>query len=235
MYKDYLKAFVNIIFPAYCFVCRKKQAKEIICEECKNKIEVLMPPFCRLCAKEIRKENADICKDCLKRKIYYDRVISCFLYKEPLVTLIHLVKYKYYDYIMEFMSLLMMDYLSKMNFSFKEYDFITSVPSHPLRIREREYNQSAILAKKISEFLKIPFKNDIIFSKKNKPSQTTLKKDLRLKNVENNFFIKKDLTDKNIIIVDDVITTGATLSECAKALKKKGANSVVALTLVKVP
>jgi len=233
MLTGYLRAFIDIIFPPRCFICEKKTNTEIICIDCREKIKPLNPPLCRVCAREIRGKDICVCNNCRKRKVFYDKVISCFVYEEPLKSLIHLSKYKYYDYIMEFLSITMVKHILAIGFSFKDYDFITSVPTHLLRLREREYNQSNIIAKKISKFLKIPLKNGIIYCKKNRPSQSGLKKEARLKNVEDNFFVKEDLTDKNIIIIDDVITTGSTLSECAKALKEKGANKVLGLTLAK--
>ncbi len=233
MFAGYFRDFVDVIFPPRCFICEKKTNTEIICVECKEKIKPLTPPLCRLCSREMREKDTYICNNCLKKKVSYDRVISCFIYDEPLKNLIHLAKYKYYDYIMKFLSLMMIKHISKLNFSFADYNLIVSVPSHPLRLREREYNQSIILAENASKFLKIPFKNGIIYCKKYRPSQSSLKKETRLKNVKNNFSVKEDLTGKNIIIVDDVATTGSTLSECAKALKERGANKVLGLTLAK--
>ena len=127
----------------------------------------------------------------------------------------------------------MAQHLSKINTLFGEYDFMVNVPSHPLRLREREYNQSKLLAKNLSNSLGIPLKSDIIFCKNNKPSQTKISKEMRAINVKNNFFAKGEVKNKNIIIVDDVATTGSTLSECAKALKEKGAGSILALTLAR--
>jgi len=128
----------------------------------------------------------------------------------------------------------MIQYLSKRNIPFiRNYDFMVNVPSHPLRIREREYNQSELLAKKLSNSLGIPLKSGIIFCKNNRPSQTAINKEMRAKNVENNFFVKEKLNNADIIVVDDVITTGSTLSECARALKEKGARSILALTLAR--
>jgi len=185
-----------------------------------------------MCAKEIN-NSPFVCRSCRGRKIYYDSLVSCVAYKEPIKTLIHLVKYRHHDYIIDFLSSLMTQYISKINIPLRNYDFMVNVPSHPLRLREREYNQSELLAGNLSNSLGIPLKSDIIFCKKNRPSQTAVNKKMRAKNVKNNFFVKEKLDNTNIIIVDDVITTGATISECAKALKEKGAGSVLALTLAR--
>jgi len=205
---------------------------DVLCEECQERIYFLQPPLCKLCAKEI-KNKSSVCRRCRGKKVYYDKIISCIAYKEPAKTLIHLVKYKHYDYIINFLSSLMTQYLYKINLSLENYDFMVSVPSHPVRLREREYNQSSLLAENLSNSLGIPLKSGIIFCKNNRPSQTTISKEMRAKNVENNFFVKKKLDNTDIIIIDDVITTGSTLSECARALKEKGAGSVLALTLAK--
>jgi len=232
MHNKCLGAIVNILFPRRCFMCNKIIQSGVLCEECEMKIHFLKPPLCRICAKEIN-NNLYVCRSCRGRKIYYDNLISCTAYKEPIKTLVHLVKYRHYDYIINFLSSLMVQYISKINIPIKNYDYMVNVPSHPLKLREREYNQSRLLAQNLSNSLGIPLKSDIIFCKNNRPSQTAVSKEMRAKNVENNFLVREKLDNMDIIIIDDVITTGATLSECAKALKEKGANSVLALTLAK--
>ena len=233
MLKNLLKALINIIFPPRCFICENIIKDNILCPQCRGKIKFLTPPLCRLCAKEMKNSTAELCGHCRSKKTPYNQLISCLRYQEPVRTIIHLVKYKYYDYLMDFLSSLAIDYLSRINFSCTAYDFITAVPAHYIRTREREYNQSLLLAKNISIYLKIALKDDIIFCKKNKPSQTRFEKNRRAENVKDIFEVKKDLENKNIILVDDILTTGSTILECVKALKEKNAGMITVITLAK--
>lgn len=178
-------------------------------------------------------KDSVVCWDCRKKNIPYDKLLSCIHYEEPIKTLIHLFKYCNYDYLAELLVSLMIDYLLKVGFNAKRYDLMIPVPSHPIRLKEREYNQSYLLAKGLSSFFKVPLRSDIIFCSQLRPSQTKLKKELRYKNVEDIFEVKNNLENKEIILVDDIITTGATISECAKALKEKKASLVTVITLAK--
>ncbi|MCM8831618.1 MAG: ComF family protein, partial [Candidatus Omnitrophica bacterium] len=97
------------------------------------------------------------------------------------------------------------------------------------------YNQTEVLAKFLSNYFKIPFKNDIIYEIKNKLSQTTLDFKERQKNVKDIFIVTKNLKGKKIVLVDDIFTTGATLEECSRLLKMHGAEIILGITLCKTP
>lgn len=233
MIKSFLNTIIDVIFPRICFACQKKITKGVLCNDCRKKIKPIKPPTCKLCAKEIGGKEYLICPSCRKGQIYYDRLISCFYYQDPLKNLLHLFKYQHRDFLDKVLADFFIDSLSKLGFPDHNFDILTAIPSHPTRLREREYNQSNLLAKRLSHYLNVPYRNDIILCKEYRPSQTKIDKNLRSENVKNIFEAKEDLRNKNIIVVDDVVTTGATLSECAKALKEKNAGLVVAITLAK--
>ncbi|MEM7816814.1 MAG: ComF family protein [Candidatus Aenigmatarchaeota archaeon] len=233
MLKKYLKVFKDLLFPPLCFYCEKKIDDGLLCLNCQNNIEFLYPPLCRYCSIPIKDNKTMLCKNCLGKTSFYERVVSITSYKEPIITLIHLLKYRHYDYISNFLSSLISKHLLNLGLDFSSYDLITSVPLHPIKYKEREYNQSTLLAKALEEKFRIPFAENIIYEKKLKVSQTKLKKDERKENVRDAFLTKIDLKEKNIILVDDILTTGSTISECAKALKEKGANHIFVITLSK--
>jgi len=233
MIKRYLKALKDIFFPALCFSCERRINQDYLCEDCFEKIEFLYPPLCKLCSAPIKDNKTGLCKDCRGGHSFYERVISVTSYKEPIPLLIHLFKYNHFDYIGEFLAFLMVDHLLKIGFGFSNYDFITCVPLHPAKERERDYNQSSIISKILSLHFKIPFKDDIIYQTRYHKSQTRLSKEKRKRNIKGSFEVKKDLKDEKIILVDDVFTTGSTVKECAKVLKEKGAKSITVLTLSK--
>jgi len=233
MFKKALNTVINLFFPHLCFICEKKVSDHgVLCNECTKKISFLNPPLCLGCSKKI-KQSSQFCPKCQKKNLYYNKLICCTEYKEPIKMLTHLLKYKNHDYLADFLSSLIIDYLKRIGFEGTGFDFITSVPSHSIRLREREYNQSHLLAKRLSTFLKIPLKSDIIFCKKNLKSQSRLKESERHKNVKNNFIARASAKNKNIILIDDITTTGSTIAECAKALKNEGAKNITVITLAK--
>ncbi|MCM8773448.1 MAG: ComF family protein [Candidatus Omnitrophica bacterium] len=233
MIKEYLANLVNVILPPTCFGCGRKINRGILCEACYRKLQPVKPPFCRRCGKEISQQESTLCYQCQKKQIYHNMLIPCFYYNDLIKKLIHLFKYSHYDYLAEFFSSLIIKHLSTLGFSFSHYDYITYVPSHHLRLREREYNQSYLLAKHLSNFFKITFNDKIIFCKEIKPSQTKLERNKRQANVKDIFEVRENLTNKRIILVDDIITTGSTLSECSRVLKEKGAAYITLITLAK--
>lgn len=233
MIKRYLEALTHVLFPRICFICETKITDGFLCERCKEKITFLRPPLCKICAKHTATMEEVICFSCRKKKVHYDRLIACLHYHEPIKTLIHLFKYRHYDYLGKYLSSFMIDYLLKIGFKTDSFDIAMPVPSHPLRLEEKEYNQSYLLAQELSVSLGVPLKNNILVCNEMRPSQTKLKKQLRPHNVDGIFEAKEHLKDKRILLVDDIITTGATVSECAKALKEKGACVVTVLALAK--
>lgn len=114
-------------------------------------------------------------------------------------------------------------------------DLIVPVPLHPARLRAREFNQSLLLADQLSHHLARPVSVRNLIRVAPTDPQTTLTRQARLRNLRNAFEIRRpqDLAEKRVLLVDDVFTTGTTLNECAKTLRKAGAGPVFALTLAR--
>lgn len=129
---------------------------------------------------------------------------------------------------------LMVDFANK-NINAYEIDLIVPVPLHPKKLRERQFNQSEVLASYLAKRLDKKIVKDKVKRIKYTMPQTELKRDERIKNVDGAFLAKDgpDLEGKIILLIDDVFTTGATLHECAKALKNAGAKKVVAFALAR--
>ena len=230
---NYLKTLKDILFPCLCLHCEEKIPQGYLCKKCLGKIAFLYSPRCRYCAKPLTLGTSSVCQQCSGKIYPYQRLISATSYKEPMVGLIHLFKYKNYDYLAGFFASLMAKYLSKINFNSHNYHFITPVPLHPDKLKIRGYNQAKLLAKLLSNYFKIPFRDDIIANTNIRPSQTKLLKERREKNVAGVFRAKGNLSGKRVILVDDIFTTGATISACSGALKKRGAETITIITLSK--
>ena len=199
------------------------------------------PNRCPFCNKVIE-EKEIVCKDCIKKFPinYFDgfaiggfRCISPFYYEDDFRK--GMLNFKFYDkkYLGKPMGILMVDTIKK-SYGDLHFDIITAVPLHNKRLKERGYNQSEILARTIAEELNIPY-IETLFKHKNNKVQHTLKGKERMNNVKNAYKVidKSLIKDKNILIVDDIITTGCTIGECAKTLFKGGCNTVCCCTLCK--
>ena len=232
MLKKILNSLISCIFPSLCISCGRKTEENILCKRCLEKIEFLSPPLCKMCSQPLKKKEIYICNKCKGENFFYDQLISAVYYKEPIISLVHLFKYNYYDFLGEFFSSLIVKQLNTLGFNYKEFDFITNVPSHPVRIKERDYSPTKLLAYQCAQKIKIPFQ-EVLICKYLHKSQTKLSFRERQTNVKGVFESKDDVKGKKIILIDDIVTTKATLSECSKVLKEKGAKYIVGLTLAK--
>ena len=233
MFNNYLRVIKDLLFPCLCLCCEKKISQGYLCGECEGKIVFLSPPRCRYCLRPLSINPSGSCQEC-SRKIYpYQRLISATAYKEPLASLIHLFKYRNCDYLAGFLSSLIVKHLGKIGFNPNRYQLITPVPLHKDKLKIRGYNQAGLLSKLLSNYFKIPFRDDIIGNANIRPSQTKLRKEKREKNVQGVFVVQEDLGNKNIILADDIFTTGSTASACSRALKEKGAGNITVITLSK--
>ena len=232
MLSSYLKTVKNIVFPCLCLCCEEKISCGPICLKCQEKITFLSGNLCRYCARPLSADKP-ICSLCQNKLHPYNRLISATAYKEPIVSLIHLFKYKNYDYLDKFFSSLIVKHLNDIHFKPFSYDFIIPVPMHKHKLKIRGYNQAQLLAKLLSNNFKIPLRNDIIDTVNIRPSQAKLQKQKRQENVKGVFAARKNLKNKKIILIDDIFTTGATAASCCQALAEKQADKIVVITLSK--
>jgi ComF family protein len=178
-------------------------------------------------------ENA-LCGECLSEKHKFDKARYALVYNEKVAEFISKFKYSDGTHNANFFADIMIKSAGDI---IDEADIICSVPLHPKKLFSRKYNQSAILANNIARKVDISCDNFLIKRKKNNPPQASLSKIKRLKNIKGNFSIpeksKGKIIGKNILLIDDVMTTGATINECCKMLKKSGAGKIFVLTIAK--
>lgn len=226
---------LDTIFPKFCVNCGLEGT--YLCENCRQKIVIVAMQVCPLCNR--LSANGVYCHDCRydiiakKPKIKKKRkplqgIISAAYYEEgPTREMIHNFKY---NSVLEFADVLagLMDQAYKNNHL--EFDVITFAPLHPRRQAQRGYNQAEMLAQKLSEHAKVEC---LKLLKKNKATkrQVELSGKRRRENLKGKFAllsadIKNKIKGKKILIIDDIATTGATLNECARALKTVGAKEV---------
>ncbi len=235
--RNFFISLLNFILPHKCAICTSYLNDDVmLCHRCWQKVEFINAPSCFICDAPFQfnlalPKEALICGSCQQHKPFFDRAISVFKYSDHIKNLIH--QFKYYD------RLALLRHLSKLLYTkldqellAERYDFITFVPLHPKKLRQRLYNQSALLAGDISKRAKIPFLPDLLLRVKYEQPQTMLSRRERLINMRRAFAVNdqqlKKIEGKKIIIIDDVMTTGATLNECSRLLHKHAAQVVVA-------
>jgi len=229
----------KFVFPPFCSICENelKEAK-IICHRCFDKIYFVSRKKCKFCGKPLK--SGSICKKCREETPAFDSVISCGSYVPPLSDIIKIYKYRDRPSLsIRLARKLYSHYSSRADI--RNIDYLTWIPMRRAEKRERGYNQSQLLAfefSKISSLKSI----DLLFKAVNIPSQTTLPYEKRRGNVKGAYGIRENTLkkfkgdpDKGIILIDDVLTTGSTLNECAKRLKEAGFKKVIGLVLAISP
>lgn len=180
---------------------------------------------CYRCAEVLPMTTAlpQTCGHCLKRPPYFDETQAPFLYDEHLRYLITQLKFQHHYPYARVLGSLLARHIGK---SCELPDCMIPVPLHPLRYRERGFNQSLEIARHLAKHLAIPLDFECCVRNRNTPHQIELPATQRMKNVKQAFSVIRPLSYRHIAIIDDVMTTGATVNELAAALKQKGVERV---------
>ena len=227
--------FLELFFPKSCLGC--KQPGTYLCRDCFNKIKLAQNNKCFFCEKTV--DKGKICIECRKEN-WLDRVICATEYKEPLTRdLIKTFKYGYVKELANPLAELMIKTLDDLEFGFSNSDFVVvPIPLYKHRLHYRGFNQAELIAKELANHFQLPIETEILQRKASKTPQAKIKDiEKRKINIENVFAINPEFAEKikgkTIILIDDVITTGATLVEAAKILKENKAKEVWAITIAK--
>lgn len=208
--------------PAVCVLCQQYHYERCaVCNYCMalfKKIDFA----CSYCSLPLPDETFLICGSCIKEKPIFDQVITTYCFEQPLRTLIHEFKYQEALYLRGFLAKLM---LEAMNSTPLSSQCLVPVPLHPIRLRERGFNQAAELCKLLARKLKIPYELRLCEKIIHTVPQVGLSAKLRQKNLHQ-AFIAKPTTYKHITLIDDLFTTGSTANELAKTLKQQGVEQV---------
>ena len=244
MVKYIKEGLLNLIFPLDCKICEKpiRESKGYsICEDCFKDIKLIDRPYCVKCGKpflistDLFKQDREIlCVDCKRKKYSFEFARSIGVYLGILKECIHLFKYYGEKKLAEPFGKLLIDYLIKNQEFKKGIDLIVPVPLHKNDLKRRGFNQSILLSRTIGNYFSIPVE-EILIKKKLTSSQVNLSKKEREKNILRAFSIERieEIKDKNVLILDDIFTTGSTVEECARELKKAKARNIFVLTLAR--
>ncbi len=228
------ETFLDLIFPSdiYCISCHAPIFDEpyALCKSCRQKISWVAGKSCSRCGKPLQSWYfPDRCSDCTQMKHHFTRGFSCVEYGELERKLIIGFKYNGKSYYSKNIAEMMYDKLKSLDISI---DYIVPVPLHPLKERERGYNQSHLVARYLSYLTGIPLKADALKRVRYTQPQNKLSLEERKKNLQNAFKACPNgvLINKSILLIDDVYTTGNTVDECSKALMGQGAQNIYIIT-----
>lgn len=226
----------NILFPSLCISCRntlKSEEKEgAICAACSSKIAVHNTLFCGKCRARLP-ENRKICH---KGHLYL--LGAATDYDETVKNLIHQFKYQKWTRLSLVFKNILEKYFENINSTGNAFEnfAIIPMPLHKNREKERGFNQAEILAELISNFLSLPIISGAFLRVKETLPQAKIKDwQKRKDNLENSFSVAEPekIIGKNIILIDDIFTSGATMNEAAKTLENSGAKKIIAFVLAK--
>jgi ComF family protein len=221
------EGLLNLLYPPRCVSCQHSGGW--ICPACHQEIEFIRPPLCPSCGQAT--SSPRICPSCHRAPPQIDGIRAVAYLEHPLRTAIHRFKYSNLRSLAPALGKLASDYLAQNQLPI---EIIVPVPLHPRRLKERGYNQAALLAKEIQRALGIPLMDDSLVRVKSTTPQVGLGAPQRRENVRGAFrCVDSGLKGQRVLLVDDVCTTGATLEACSIALQQAGAREVWGLVLAR--
>ena len=221
--KRLAQALLAVLFPHHCYLCGEViLPRQRLCETCARTAPYILPPLCERCGR-----NEDDCT-CRGRHRAYERCISPFYHKGVVKKGIQFLKKDNYVTVTDGFATEMAEVVRR-EYGGIAFDLLTAVPMHRKDYRQRGFDQTAGLAKTLSQRMDVPYIPTLTKMQYTEP-QKELTAIRRQGNLLGVFDVTADVVGKTILLVDDVTTTGSTLEECAKMLKIYGAEAVYAVT-----
>jgi ComF family protein len=219
-----LRKISRLLFPPRCVLCQRPGDSELdVCPSCYQSLPFIKNA-CVQCALPLEGEPHayNLCGRCLKTPPEFDNSLSLMRYESAAVQLV--TRYKFYDRLSY--SRLLAELLLELLIKTEKPECIIAVPLHPQRLRERGFNQSHELGKIIATALNLPLLSDAVVRTRETRQQTGLDAKQRRQNIRGAFVVVRPIEYKHVAIIDDVVTTGSTVNELARVLKKSGVETV---------
>ena len=216
------------LLPAQpCLLCGASSHDGICCAACAAELPRFTAQHCPVCA--LPTLAGSVCGECLRQPPPFDHAVAAFSYNFPLDKLVQALKFRDHLVLVDFLADALAERVTT------RPDRLLALPLHPTRLRERGFNQSLLLARRLARRLGIPLLPDACERVRNTPPQSSLPWKERDKNMRQAFVCKPDadVRGKHVAIVDDVMTTGASIGELARALKQAGASEVSAWVIAR--
>ena len=218
----------DFLFPPHCLGCGREG--DFLCIRCCRALPRLLPPLCPKCSRPLVQE--DRCPICQRWRLEINSIRSPFLFQGVVRQAIHQLKYNNFKALAFPLAQLLAEYVETRPLP---VEVIVPIPLHPCRLRQRGYNQSALLARELGRLTSLPVVEDSLSRLRDTPAQVRAPNaEIRRSNVVGVFACRDEkLKGKQVLLIDDVCTTGATLDSCAIALNRAGASSVWGLALAR--
>jgi competence protein ComFC len=235
----WLNAGLALVYPEVCQLCRTARAtpaEGFVCCGCRSKVKFVERPFCERCGRPYQGEITGTfeCPNCRGRDLHFMHARSAVIACDTMLDVIHRYKYSRALWFEPFLAELLIG-VAKPELAAEKWDLIVPVPLYPARQREREFNQAERLAKRLGAATEIPVNKRLLRRVRPTCTQTVLSRPEREENMRNAFGMRRghDLAGERVVLVDDVLTTGATTSACAKVLRAAGAGDVCVWTVAR--
>ena len=237
--QSWVNTRLGFFYPEICQLCEDERATArdgFVGVKCWRQVRFIRPQLCERCGLPFAGDLTTTfeCSNCRELDLHFSSARSAVVAKTAVLEVIHRFKYRRALWFEPFLAdLLVREAVPILRG--QNWDFIAPVPLFPVREREREFNQAELLAKHLSAATKIPPHNKLLRRVLPTATQTLLTREQRAKNMRGAFAVRDGikLAGEKIVLVDDVFTTGATTSACAKVLRKAGAGDVCVWTVAR--
>jgi ComF family protein len=234
----WLDTALDLLYPRACVACGAPDPspRRHLCWDCAAAVPVIQPPYCSLCGDPVsgRIDHEYVCALCSSRPVHFDLARSAARYDGALAAAIQELKYRGGLWLADDLADLLVATVET-HLPGGPFDDVAAVPLHAVRRRERGYNQAGLLASALARRIGRPVLHGALRRVRPTPTQTRLTVLQRAANVQNAFepARRRWMEGRRILLVDDVMTTGATVNECARALKSGGAARVFVVTVAR--
>ena len=226
---DLYWGLIDILFPPRCSGCGQWGVR--FCDLCMNNVICIEEPICIICGEPVKSQVQEMCLRCSSTSRNFDGIRSWAHYQGSLQKAIQKLKYQKDIGLANILVKPLITLFMEMNW---KIDLITAVPLDQVKLTRRGYNQAALISKPIARFTGIPYHQKALTKRYPNKPQVGLSEEERLFNVMDVFVSSPEkVTGKTVLVVDDVVTTGATMDACSVALKASGAQAVYGISLAR--
>jgi ComF family protein len=236
---EWLNAAMALIYPCVCQICgarRAEVAEGFVCRECQLRARFVVPPFCGRCGLPFAGEftTSFECANCRDLELHFTSARSAVIAEGLVLEVIHRFKYQRQLWFEPFLGGLLARQAAPV-LAAEGWDLLVPVPLHPVKFREREFNQAERLARRLAGASGVALEPRALRRVRPTRTQTLLSREERAANVRHAFRpnARVGLRGRRVVLVDDVFTTGATTSACARALREAGAAAVCVWTVAR--
>jgi len=236
---NWLEAGLAFLYPPVCQGCGGQRAppeEGLVCSRCRSQVRFIRPPFCQRCGLPFAGDLTTpfACANCRGTELHFTAARSAVVAHGIVLEAIHRYKYRHALWFEPFLADLLVR-AAGCELRAAKWDWLVPVPLHPTRKREREFNQAEGLARRLGAATGIPVHTRCLRRVRPTSTQTRLTREQRAANMRNAFAVpsRARLSDRRIVLIDDVFTTGATTSACARVLRAAGASEVCVWTVAR--